>query len=524
MSDEALVPLGVFERHKAEAVRKADRSISKDGSAPKLEDLRGMSRDEYELRRKDLAETMGVRVSYLDEQFRSQAKATSDGIVGAPHWTAEPWHEPVGTKEVLSAIGNRLRLHVVMSAEARLSVSLWIGFAWVHDAAVHSPILIVTSPEPDCGKSTLLGLVNLLVPRGLAVVEISPAVLYRMIERWHPTLIVDEADDKFRNNPELRGVINAGWTRGTGVPRCNPETHEPELFETFGPKAIGLKGLRIPDTTLSRGIVIEMERKLAGDQAKGFKHVDDDELSTLRRKLARWSADNVEMIREAHPEVPEGFVNRLADNWRVMLAIADAAELGEKARAAAVSLSKRDDEASLGVELLADGLKIMESVGVDRMKSVDLVSALTALEERPWSEMPRTGKWITQPQISRILKQYKIKPVPMKIAGDKMGRGYMAADLKKVLDRYAPGSTPENRRNPVTFAENSQNCRNQVTPKMAENSQSYGVTPDSHPQAGEHCPKANPDEFEERAAILEYDGGLTRKDAEAAASDEECKT
>ena len=123
--------------------------------------------------------------------------------------------------------------------------------AWVHDAAVHSPILIVTSPAPDCGKSTLLALIGFMVPRGHVFVEISSAVLYRMIERWHPTLIVDEADHAFKENPDLRAVINAGWTRGAGVPRCHPDTHEPEFFDTFGPKAIGLKGLKIPDTTLT---------------------------------------------------------------------------------------------------------------------------------------------------------------------------------------------------------------------------------------------------------------------------------
>ena len=56
-----------------------------------------------------------------------------------------------------------------------------------------------------------------------------------------PDLLVDEADDAFKSNVELRTVINSGWTRGTGVPRCNPDTLEPEVFETFGPKAIGLK-------------------------------------------------------------------------------------------------------------------------------------------------------------------------------------------------------------------------------------------------------------------------------------------
>jgi hypothetical protein len=48
------------------------------------------------------------------------------------------------------------------------------------------------------------------VPRGVAFIEVSAPVLFRMIERWHPTLIVDEADEAFKNTPELRAVINAG--------------------------------------------------------------------------------------------------------------------------------------------------------------------------------------------------------------------------------------------------------------------------------------------------------------------------
>jgi putative DNA primase/helicase len=132
----------------------------------------------------------------------------------------------------------------------------------------------------------LLSLISLLSPKGFLVVDVSPQVLYRMVEKWQPTLLVDEADTIFKNNAELRSVINSGWTRGTGVPRCHPETHEPEFFETFGPKAIGLKGLALPDTTLSRSIVIEMQRKLPSERADDFAHQDDEHLARLRQPRA----------------------------------------------------------------------------------------------------------------------------------------------------------------------------------------------------------------------------------------------
>jgi hypothetical protein len=63
----------------------------------------------------------------------------------------------------------------------------------VHDdIAVHSPILLVTSAEPECGKTTTLGFMSFLAPRAIASVDISKAALYRSIQRWSPSFIIDE--------------------------------------------------------------------------------------------------------------------------------------------------------------------------------------------------------------------------------------------------------------------------------------------------------------------------------------------
>jgi len=141
-------------------------------------------------------------------------------------------------------------------------------FTWVHDkVAVHSPILLVTSPEPNCGKSTLLGVIGYLVRQSLVSVLIKGPALFRSIEKWHPTFVIDEADTALVNNDDLKEVVNSGWTRGPTVVRCHPETLDPCPFSTFAPKAIGMKGRNLPDMTLSRTIIIEMQRKLAGEKA-----------------------------------------------------------------------------------------------------------------------------------------------------------------------------------------------------------------------------------------------------------------
>jgi hypothetical protein len=397
-----------------------------------------------------------------------------------PHWCVESWPQPVSARELVEQLAARIKRHVVMSDDAALAVALWIMFAWVHDGAVHSPLLLVSSPEAECGKTTLLGLVALLVPRGFVFVDISAPVLYRMIEKWHPTLIVDEADTTFKNNPELRAVVNSGWTRGSGVPRCHPKTHEPEFFETFGPKAIGLKGLAIPDTTLSRSIVIEMQRKLPNEGADDFAHGDDEHLAHLRRLLSRFADDNIERLRTCSPCLPEGFNNRLAANWRLLLAIAELSGVAAEARAAAVALSRRTDEASLGVELLRDIRDIRDATGPDRIRSEKLVETLGAMADRPWAEMPYTGKPITQAQLAKLLRAYKVRPKDIRF-GDSIFKGYEFAWFESAF-RYIPSEHPQNSRNRATNADFGQKCRNKadddVAAKMADSGQCCGVAPD----------------------------------------------
>ena len=310
-----------------------------------FDQLGELSPAEYGQRREQIAADLGTAVIFLDAEWKERRKrgASPSGSreMFAP---IEPWPAPVAGASLLRAIVRRLKRHIIFNDEAATAVALWIAFAWTHDAATHSPLLLVTSAEMNSGKTTLLGLVRFLVPRPLFTVEISSAVLYRTIEKWTPTFIVDEADVIFKQNPELRAVVNSGWTRGMGVPRCHPETHEPEIFSTFGPKAIGIKGRNLPDTTLGRSIVIEMRRKKSDERADDFEHIDNDKLVTSRRLLARWAADNLKALAAARPTLPEGFQNRLAANWRPLLAVADVAgwEWPELARTAAKALSNID--------------------------------------------------------------------------------------------------------------------------------------------------------------------------------------
>jgi putative DNA primase/helicase len=424
-------------------------------SIDRLDCLASLSPVEFAQRRKDLAQELEVTLKALDAEYKERKRAKADDEALQSHWKVEPWLDEVDGKDLLSEIEDKLKKHVVMDEHSRLVCALWCVLAWLHEAAVHSPILLVSSPEAECGKTTLLSLICFITPRGMIFVEGSSSVIYRMIDKWHPTLIVDEADKIFRNNPELRAVINSGWTRGAGVPRCHPETHEPEFFETFGPKAIGMKGLTVPDTTLSRSIKIAMQRKLPDDEATDFEHTDDDELAELRRKLARFAVDNLDRTAELRRSIamPGGFNNRLAANWRLVLAIADLCGEGERARKAARVLSRRTEEASARVQAVADILTLMEKRKVEAMHSEDVVAALVEMEDRPWAEWGYKKQPITKNQLASLLKDFEIAPKQVRI-GAVNKNGYLREILERARTRYQTSTTlqpAENGQNSVEF-------------------------------------------------------------------------
>ena len=412
-----------------------------------IDELARLSALDYDRRRDEAADRMGIRRGTLDDAVQARRAERAEETGPPPlfsHWIVEPWPESVDTGDLILAIVERIKRHVILRDEEALTVALWILFAWIHDtAAVHSPILLVTSAEPNSGKTQLLSVVSFLVPRPLLCVEISEATLFRGIELWQPTIIVDEADVILINNEPLRSVINTSWTRGSSVPRCIGDDKVPHAFPTFCPKAIGMKGRRLPDTTLGRTIIIEMKRKKATEKvAKHFRSIDDAGLAELRRRALRWAIDNGEKLDGAEPVMPPGFDDRLGDNWLLQLAIADFAggEWPDKARRAAIKLSNAADATSSGAQVLAAIKGVFFGTGTllpphERMSSADLAATLGADMTGPWAEWKK-GKPITQAQLARVLKPFGIAPEVIRLPGGGTIRGYLRSQFEDAWERY----------------------------------------------------------------------------------------
>jgi hypothetical protein len=399
---------GWFDRHvKGE---QAAKNKAESEEQKLLNALASKGKIEYDRERKQAAKKLGIRPGTLDDLIKELQDDVAAKKLLCPWWEVEPWPHAVETAALLTELHPQIRRYAVVAEEQSLTSALWSMMAWVHSrAATHSPILMVTSPQPNSGKSTLLGVLGFLTPRSLLCVGLNEAVLFRSIDLWQPTLITDEADTAFVDNEPLRAVYNSGWARGTGVPRCVGDSHTPKMFETFCPRALGLKGKNLPDTTASRCIAIEMKRKLPNETAADFSHLDDSTFATLRRKLARWADDNWEALARAQPQIPPGFHNRVRRNWWLLMAIAELAgpEWAERARRAASSIEGVREVGDIEIELLADTKGIFEAENAEEISTKSLIGKLCEDEERPWATFSK-GKPITDRQLARMLRRYGI--------------------------------------------------------------------------------------------------------------------
>ena len=200
------------------------------------------------------------------------------------------------------AIASTVRRFIVCDAETADAVALWVAMTWFMDVVQIAPLAVITAPEKRCGKSLLLFLLGRLSCRPLTASNISPAALFRCIDAWNPTLLVDEADAFARENEELRGLLNCGHTRdGAYVVRTVGDDHTPRKFNTWGAKALAGIG-KLADTLMDRAIVLELRRKLPHEQVERLRHAEPDLFETLAEKLARFAEDYRDEVRQARPD------------------------------------------------------------------------------------------------------------------------------------------------------------------------------------------------------------------------------
>ncbi len=358
----------------------------------------------------------------------------------------EPWPDPVNGAALLDAIAATFERYLALPTHGSTALALWVLHAYAFSAWFTSPFLVLTSPVKRCGKTLLLIVIGALVPRRLYASNVTPAVLFRAIEKFSPTLLIDEADSFMRKNDELRGVLNSGHTRTTAtVIRAVGDDHEPRAFSTWCPKVIALIG-KLPDTLADRAIEVAMRRRTAGERVERLRQDRiEAECAQFRRQAARWAADHLTGLQDADPVVPVELHDRAADCWRPLLALADCAgaRWPALARETAKALSgvTEDADQPAAVLLLGDVRAIFGAL--EGLSSADVVTALKALDSRPWATWGKDNKGLTTNALARLLSPFEIHPTKIRFAPNPL-KGYTRRMFEDCWLRYLTVADTEN--------------------------------------------------------------------------------
>jgi Protein of unknown function (DUF3631) len=398
--------------------------------------LAALSAVHYDAQRKEAARRLNIRVTTLDNIVQSLHPRNDDDnlqgtVLNIPD--AELWPEPVNGADLVKDMSAAIKKHVILDNDQTLGIALWCIHTHARDAAEHYPRLHVSSPAKRCGKTTLLRTISPMTLRPLSTENISMAALFRTIEMVEPTLIIDEVDTFLKDNDDMRGLLNAGHMHGGQVIRTVGEDFEPRAFSVDGPVIIAGIG-NIPATLEDRSITIPLKRKLKKDLVARLRSKQTAHLDKLGRQAARWVADNIITLMAADPELPDKLNDRQQDNWRPLIAIADAIsdDLGKKTRKAAIAISS--DEAAEDDDAATMLLNDVAAVMTRDMTSEELVSCLTGLSDRPWSEW-RRGQPITKTGVARMLKPFGLRPKEVRVGADTM-KMYLKQSVMEARDRY----------------------------------------------------------------------------------------
>ena len=353
------------------------------------------------------------------------------------------WPEPVDGAVMLDEITAVVSRFLSASKHTFKAIALWIVYTYAFDLFDISPLLAITSPEKRCGKTTLLTLLYALAPRPLAVANITPSALFRTVEKYQPTLLIDEADSFLTDNEELRGILNSGHRKATSyIIRTTGEDYEPRRFTTWSPKAIALIGA-LPGTLEDRAIIIRLQRKRANDNIERLRFDRLGEFEHLRRRSARWVDEMKKQLRAADPDIPSEITNdRARDNWRPLFAIADTAggDWPREARIIARTMAGEKPDSESARTLLLGDLKVIFAEDRERLTSDEIIQSLIEMESRPWAEY-KSGKALSKVGLARLLKPFGVEPTKWR-ERDQTQRGYLRNDFEDVFARYLMIESP----------------------------------------------------------------------------------
>jgi len=334
------------------------------------------------------------------------------------------------TDSIVKEIQDYISRYVQVGEDELLAISLWVLHTWTFSESLPNPYttpyLYIYSAERRSGKTRLLEVVETIVRNPLRAVDVTSAVLFRSIEAFSPTLLLDEVDALWSGakNEELRGVLNSGYKRGGNVPRI--VGGEPQNFSTFGPKALaGIDNAMLPDTVRDRCIPIHMHRQDTEKAEPFYSWEVEEHTEQLLNKIAAWAESYWTKVARERPKMIDGISDRAQEITMPLLQVAmtfGSSDLSlPNVRKILARLLTTEENLTPGAQLLSDIRDLFNEKGTSTLPGSMILDHIG-------------GDWSGKLLASK-LRPFGVSPTTVRHQ-NQVHRGYRRSDFEDAWSRY----------------------------------------------------------------------------------------
>jgi hypothetical protein len=275
--------------------------------------------------------------------------------------------EEYGSEEgLLAEIQSFIHRYVDISPLFEKIASYYVLFTWVYDGFNELPYLRVRG-DPGSGKTRFLLTIGSLCYKPIfasGASTVSP--IFRILDAFHGTLIVDEGDFRFSDEKaEVVKILNNGNVKGFPVLRSESDgkrEFNPRAYHVFGPKLVATRGFFDDKALESRFLTEEMgQYRLRDDVPINMPASYKEEALHIRNKLLLFRFRNFNKRKPTENLVDRSIEPRLNQIFVPLLSIIEDPGAREDLQA----LAKRYNHemiADRGMDMEAQILEIIQDM------------------------------------------------------------------------------------------------------------------------------------------------------------------
>jgi|GEM_PF-4761831 len=360
-------------------------------------------------------------------------KAPSDLVLGGPSIVLppSPHSDPQEPDKLFLDVLGFMEDFVTWTPEFAVGAAAYVLASWVHECFQFMGYLQFIGP-PSSGKTRSVDVLNQLCYHAALMNCPTSAILYRVIQAYHPTLIIDEMDAD--SGSVFRDILRSGTSRDGCVWRCKGDNHnyKAESFSCYGPKVYAGQHPIKDAALLTRLITENMSRVTPAN------HIPDtlpaafyERGRELQSRLLRLKIDKFWSISERLPSLPD---RRQRQVFIPLFTVApeafypDLIKLaGRQLKSSQIAMRDTDDG-----EVVA-ALKEMRAP--EQIRPIEVAKTVCAMRDLRYEET-RHPDWMSAKTAGLILKRLGFE----ESTRDRAGAIYFATtdQFEALFSRYLP--------------------------------------------------------------------------------------